>query len=166
MENALIEMLVKAKTTQKGWMCRVLGITLTILCVFVMLIVGPLGLLLAFLFGYLTYKVWQLTDIEYEYSYFGGEVTIDKIMGQEKRKRMIEFALNECEAAGYEDSEKLAYYKNNKFEVLDLTTGEAGHRRFLAVLCKDGKQRKIYFEPDEKMVQAMKNIAPNIVSVR
>ena len=86
MDEIFIERIVKRKVDIKGMLLRVLAVVLTVLSLCTILFLGMLGLTLTILFAYLTYLVWAYTSVEYEYSFLNTELTIEKIMGQRKRK--------------------------------------------------------------------------------
>ena len=86
MDEIFVERIVKRKVDIKGMLLRVLAVILTVLSLCTILFLGMLGVTLTILFAYLTYLVWAYTSVEYEYSFLNTELTIEKIMGQRKRK--------------------------------------------------------------------------------
>ena len=97
MDEIFVERIVKRKVDIKGMLLRVLAVVLTVLSLCTILFLGMLGVTLTILFAYLTYLVWAYTSVEYEYSFLNTELTIEKIMGQRKRKQVDEFDIQQAE---------------------------------------------------------------------
>ena len=95
MDEIFVERIVKRKIDIKGMLLRVLAVVLTVLSLCTILFLGMLGVTLTILFAYLTYLVWAYTSVEYEYSFLNTELTIEKIMGQRKRKHVDEFDIKQ-----------------------------------------------------------------------
>ena len=86
MDEVFVEQIVKRRISISGILLRMLFIFLTLAGLMSMMILGMLGFTIAILLGYATYLVWAYTSVEYEYSFLNGELSVDKIIGQRKRK--------------------------------------------------------------------------------
>ena len=86
MDEVFVEQIVKKKISISGILMRAIAIIFVLAGIFSMLIIGALGLTITALLIYVTYIIWGYTSVEYEYSFLNGELSIDKIMGQRKRK--------------------------------------------------------------------------------
>lgn len=98
---------------------------------------------------------------EYEYIFCDGQLDFDKIMSGSKRKNMLQVDFEQVECVAPEDSHSAQGFHDAK--VLDFSSREQGHRKYV-ILCKVKEERtKIYFEPSEKMISAMQAKAPRKV---
>ena len=165
METGVVEQIIKVEKTTKDYLIRALFIALTIISFLSIFVVASWGLLICVIFGFLTYLAFQRTDLEYEYSFFDGEITVDKIMSKAKRKRLTEFDLKDCEGAGYEDSQRLGQISYGQVKVMDLTSHRKGNqeRKFIIFLNRNGQHVRVETEFNEKMAKALQSKAPNKV---
>lgn len=97
-------------------------------------------------------------NVEYEYSVTNGAFDIDKIINQKKRKRLF--------SAECKDIEIMAKVKSSKFDqsiaaapltIKAVSTMDSPDAYF-AVINSNGKKTVVYFEPNEKMLKAIKTI--------
>ena len=91
----LVECIVNSRLTMKAYFGRCLSVALGILMVIVTYVAAlkvPYGIPVVLLFdlaaGFVIYFVFRNTNVEFEYDYFGGELTVDKILNRAKRKRL------------------------------------------------------------------------------
>ena len=143
MDEIFIERIVKRKVDIKGMLLRVLAVVLTVLSLCTILFLGMLGLTLTILFAYLTYLVWAYTSVEYEYSFLNTELTIEKIMGQRKRKHVDEFDIKQAE--------------------IDYSTGYGSSDLYSMITNTDKGAVQVLFNADEKLIEAMRHMRPSIV---
>ena len=124
--------------------------------------VGILGLIIGAVFGVLAYVVSMKADIEYEYLYLDREISIDRISGRSKRKRIATYEVDRIEILAPIKSYHLDNYKNRQTQVKDYSSGieEQPDKRF--VFYYEGNL-KVIFEPSEEFVKAVRNIAPRKV---
>ena len=158
------EYLVKKKPTVLDAVIKYGLIILTVLAALAGLFVSPVILVLAVIFGVVSYLVIPKTDIEYEYLFVNGELDIDMVMAKTKRKKVNTFDLREADLIAPVNSQRMAYYNNNsKLKILDYSSGDESHRRFAVIIRADGDTCKVILEPDDTMAQAIKNSAPSKV---
>lgn len=159
MSDMYVECLVKAKQSTVGKFFKTLLIMLTVVFGFFTL----LGIVVAFVVAVLTgvgaYFVNLYTDIEYEYLYVDKELTIDKILGKTKRKRVGVFQLDRVEVMAPIHSYHLDNYKNRQIKEMDYSIGEELKPDLRYALYYEGGQ-KLILSPSEDLVKVMKNVAP------
>lgn len=162
MNETYVEVLVKRKTPAYMKFLKVLTIMLAV-CFFV---IGTMGIFLALIIGVVigiaAYFIYMNAEVEYEYLYMDRELVVDKIMARSKRKRIATFDMNKVEIMAPMNSYRLDNYKNRQGEAADYSTGEEKQPDTRYVFFYDGKQ-KVVFEPDQRMVKAIQNIAPHKV---
>ncbi|MCM1191557.1 MAG: hypothetical protein NC123_09180 [Butyrivibrio sp.] len=163
MSEAYIECLVKAKTSTLGKFFKVLLYLLTaVLLVLMFLTMNMLLFLLAVAAGIGAYFVGMYTDLEYEYLYLDKELTIDKVMGKTKRKRVAVYQLERMEIFAPIKSYHLDNYKNRQVKDKDYSIGYEEQPDLRYAMYYEGGERLI-LSPSPELVKIMKNAAPRKV---
>lgn len=162
MSEVFVERIIKRKISFKGMMLRLLSIILVLLGVFSIFILGLLGMTITAVLIYVSYLCWAYTNIEYEYSFLNGELTIDKIMGERKRRHVAEFNIKEAEIVAPSLSDDIVRASHNAV-IKDFSSGHDTKNMYSMIIAgKDGRSQ-VVFEPDENMIEAMYHVRPNIV---
>jgi hypothetical protein len=110
-------------------------------------------------FGFMAFLCNLNSNIEYEYQYCEKEVTVDKILNKNSRKRVGKFETERMEAFGPINSYHLDEFKNKNYQVLDFSDGEVHQPDTRYALYYDGRQ-KLIMNPDERLVAAVYQVAP------
>ena len=105
-------------------------------------------------------------NVEFEYLYLQRSLSIDRIFSKEKRKKAAEYDLDKMEIFAEEGAWQLDQYKNMTLKTLDFTSGYPDRRRFVMVIREGGEGLKVLLEPDQKIVDAIKQIYPSKVFVK
>lgn len=163
--DTYVEWLVKRKNTASGMILKGACIGLTVASVLGMFVLGTVSLILAFIFGGLTCFVFGRTQVEYEYLYLDREISVDKIMGQSKRKRVAKFQLEKMEIFAPYRSHQLDSYRNRGLKVEDYSSRveKQPDERYIMVYSDEGNTKLVVFEPNDVMVKAIKTVAPRKV---
>ncbi len=162
MGDVFVERIVKRKVSPKGLMFRVLAVLLTVISFFSVLFLGMLGITLTILVLYGAYTVWSYTNVEYEYSFVNTELSVDKILGQRKRKHIADIDIKEAEIIAPANSSEITG-RANSLNVLDYSTGYESNDLYAMIASTDKGMAKILFNADEKMIDAMRHVRPSIV---
>lgn len=165
MDEVFVEHIIKRKTTASTVMLRAGSILLTIVLFFLTILsgLGILSLTLLALMIYGVYMLFAMTSIEYEYSLLNGEMTIDRIAGQRKRKRVGVFELKDAEIIADANSEEILRRVHQNMKVCDFSSGDKNNRAYAVILSKPEGVTEVIFEPSEKMLNAMHRVRPSIV---
>jgi hypothetical protein len=123
-----------------------------------------IGIFLAAGIVYLGYRLIQARNVEFEYIVTNGELDIDRIVAQRKRKRIF--------SASCKEFEVLAPVKSNSFSQsvqsiknrIDATSSLDSPNAYFATLSYKGEKTVILFEPDEKMLNNFKIFIPRKIS--
>ncbi len=106
------------------------------------------------------------TNVEYEYSLSNGELTIDAIYGQSKRKTLVSVVLREnleiMAPAKSEHKSELTRTVQKEYDVA--SQKDAPNAWFMMIKGKEGLVR-VLFEPDERLINSMRKCAPHKVKV-
>lgn len=107
------------------------------------------------------YYLSKSLNIEYEYIFTGGELSVDKVIDQQRRKNVLTVDLQSVELVAKYESGPMASYRNNQeLKVTDYSSGKDPENAY-ALVCTGGETRGIYlFDPNEKMLKMMRNYAP------
>lgn len=165
MNDTYCELIVKRKMSNKALLCRFLAVAATTIAIlFGMLVFNIYGLIAGFFLIWLDIVIFRNTDTEYEYQFISGELDIDIIYGKLKRKRAKRFDMRKIEVMAPLNSDKLSSYNNSNVKVVDYSSGYMDRKKFAFVIpTEEGNVLKVIIEPSEKMVEAIKYIAPSKV---
>lgn len=157
-----VECLVTTKPSVLMKFLKTLFIMLTVVFMFL----GLLGIFVAFIIGLVcaavSYFVAMQTNIEYEYLYLDKEITVDKIMGQSRRKRVATYEVERIEILAPLNSWHLDNYKNREGKVTDFSSKILKQPETRYLFFYDGSS-KVIIEPSEEFVKAIYNVAPRKV---
>ena len=97
---------------------------------------------------------------EYEYVFCDGQVDFDRISGGARRKTMLRVDFEKLVVIAPKNSHALDGYRHNGVVVKDFSSLEENAKVYGMVVTGGEQQTMIYFEPNEKMLAAMKQKAP------
>jgi hypothetical protein len=112
---------------------------------------------------YLAYILVTMLNIEYEYAVTNGDLDIDKIVNQRKRKRMYSGNCKDFELVAKVNSR---HYTKNIQEcknIKDFSSRSKNAEVWFISLREEGKQTVILFEPDQKMIDNFRTFIPRKV---
>ena len=163
MNDSYKELLVKKEQGMKDKLLRVVCVIPTIFFGLLTLLTGNVILFaVALAFGVLDYFVFQWTDIEFEYLYLDKEISVDKIMAKNKRKRVVTLSVEKMEILAPEKSHELDSYRRREVKAVDYSAGRDLPGQKLYVMYYEGNQ-KYLLNLDEDFVKTVKGIAPRKV---
>lgn len=164
MNEILIEQLVKRKKTTSTMAIKAAAIFVTVIIFACTLIFPPalfIGLVAAFADGYF----FKMLDLEYEFVYMKGAFDVDKIMGKERRKRIQSFDMSLLEIVAPINSHLLGAFNDHNCKVINYTSLEPNTKVYAMVIHKGNELLKILFEPNEEILNAMKQEAPRKINL-
>lgn len=162
MDEVFVEQILKRKITISGVLLRILSIFIVLIGLMSIMWLQMLGFTLTVLLAYGAYMIWVYTSLEYEYSFLNGELTIDKIMGQRKRKSMASYDIKEAEVIAPVMSEQIIRASMNAI-VKDFSSGSKNGDVYAMIINNASGKAKVLFEPNEKVLEAMRHVRPAIV---
>ena len=161
MGDTFVEQIVKKKLNGKDYMIM-LGLSLAAAVVLFLAVaflgsyIGiPMLIMLAVGIFYGYYKLITMRNLEFEYSFTNGDLTIDKIINRQRRKRLTSFDVTTVEEMGKYDAAKLEHRNFDKR--MFVGTDESGKNCWY-VACRGPKTGHLLlvFEPEERVLEAMK----------
>ncbi len=103
----------------------------------------------------------KMRSIEYEYAFEDANLSIDRIISGKKRKHCMNFNINQAETiCPYRDFVSRA---QQKLKVYDFASARPDARVYVVHMRQFGENQEIIIEPDDAMLKAMKEAAPEIV---
>ncbi len=139
------------------------------LCICLAVVIALMGLVSSWVllvaaaaFGAAAFFLYRQIDLEYEYLYLDKEITIDKVFHASSRKRVATYQVDKLEILAPIKSYHLDEYRNRQLTVKDYSIGieEQPDLRYVAIF--EGSE-KLILSPNDKMVQAIKTVAPRKV---
>lgn len=125
----------------------------------------PAFLLVAFALGVGVYYLIQMFDIEYEYLYVNGELDFDKIYAKSRRKRMLSVQAEHLEMMAEKGSHHLDSLRHSQFKAYDFSSGDETHKIYEMYIRTETELLQILFEPNDNIIEAIRQISPRKVIV-
>ena len=158
-DDNYVEWLVKRKDPVYALPVKILMAVLCAVCAFfaIQTVFGVLFLIAA---GVGSYFVFLNLSVEYEYLFAEGGLSVDRIMGKARRKRVFDCEKEDVQAVAPADSFVLKEYERQEMKVKDYSSGVAGAKVYALIYQKGGENCKVLFEPNERMTAAMRRAYP------
>ena len=107
--------------------------------------------------------VADMWNLEYEYLYLDREISIDKILSKQKRKKVRTLELSKMEFICPKNSHQLDPYKARNVKTADFSSKDP-EARVWALLYKDQNSEEIILlEANDEMIKAIKSVYPRKV---
>lgn len=163
MNEAYAEWLVKRKTPVVSYIMNGIMVVVTLVCIFLALTTNIVGVIAMFLAGGATYLLMRNANVEFEYLYVTGQLSIDKIFGRSKRKKAWECSMDEIQIIAPAESYVLKDYENSNTKTMDFTSGQPGVKVYAVIANSKGQSTKALIEPNDKMLQCFRQSSPRKV---
>lgn len=122
-----------------------------------------IGLFLMVGLVYLAYRLITSRNVEFEYVVTNGELDIDKIISQRKRKRIFSASCKEFDIIARVKSNSFSQSVQSIKNRIDASSSVDSPEAFFATLNYKGEKTLVIFEPDEKMLNNFKFFIPRKV---
>ncbi|MDD7738655.1 MAG: DUF6106 family protein [Fusicatenibacter sp.] len=166
MSDLYTEVMVSKKPTGKDKAIKFVMIFFTVIFAVAGIIMTPIALILALALGLADYFYLPRLSVEFEYLYVNGELDIDRIFSQSRRKRAASYELSNMEIMAPFSSHRLDSYKNNRsIKQVDYSSGirGEGHHPYGIVIPNQNALQLVIFEPNEVMIKDIRNRSPRKV---
>ena len=107
----------------------------------------------------IVWLTWRYTQVEYEYSFFSGELTVNRILGNRTRKNLTKVRINNFSEVFKANEANQSKIEAFAAENVIFAASEKGAENLWVALWDDtesGKRTALYFEPDEKAIKILK----------
>lgn len=159
-----IEQIVVVKQPQKAMLYKALMIVAC--CVSAIFVVYAIGVLSTAILVVLTFMLFRYYDAEYEYTYVEKNLDVDRIMARSSRKRLGSYDFSKMEIMAYAGHDKLGTYDRMNCKTYNYASGFNPDKEYIVYLNNNSEMVKLVFEPNEKMVEAIRKIDSRKVFVR
>jgi len=119
------------------------------------------GVFIALGIVYGIYYMFQRFDVEYEYVFTNGDLDIDKIFAKAKRKKGLAINVKQFEIMAAVKDKQYERQVERADKVLDFSKGQVLDSTYVAIFSKDGKRTKLIFDPNEVLLESIKQYIPN-----
>ena len=159
MNDTFYEQLIARKSTAWTWAVRILVVFAVLAIFFVGLpLVGGFAFILAAGLAFLAYYViFPRLNVEYEYDVANYDMGISIIYNKASRKEKFSFDIREVELIAPKGSPKL--YNVSSMKVHDFTSREDNAKVYGIVTSIGSQKVCLYLEPNEKILQSLKDWA-------
>jgi hypothetical protein len=157
MGDVFKEQIVKRQSTVKDSAIKVCLVVIVVLVAFIAFFVlhlGSFSVLIVFALGFGARFLMSYLNVEYEYVFTNGELDIDIIYDQARRKRMFSTNLKNTEMMAHIDDKAHEHTFNSAQATLDYSSGVSGPDTYVFLTVHEGKKTKVIIEPNEKMLKA------------
>ncbi len=166
MGDVFVEQIIKKRLSLGGLAIRIGAVFIVLISGVILIpLLLMLGITITVLLIYLAYLAFVYTSAEWEYSFVNGELTIDKILGKRKRKPGETYDIRKASLIAPANSEEVAEKSKFLTKIHYIGTTNTDNHYVIIIDDVDGVKGAllITFEPDEKMLEAMYNVRPNII---
>jgi len=161
MNTALYELLVIRQNQLKTRLLKALTITLIIVLSAIILVFLPTFLpAILIIVGVAYIFIFPRFNVEYEYTLLQQDFDIDVIYNKAKRKKANNFDLREAELIAPANSSRVAAFKTTK--TLDYSSQDPNMPAYAIIIPLDKNLNKILIQPDDKLIQLFRNVAPRV----
>ena len=164
MDEVFVEQIIKRRINASSLLLRIVSVLIVLLSLLMIGRLFMLGITISILLIYGTYLIWSYTSVEYEYSFLNGELSIDKILGQRKRKFVKSFEIKNAEVIAPIFSDEIKGRAGN-MKTIDLSSGYKSDKVYAMIINDGNRTTQVLLEPDENVLNAMHHVRPNIVKI-
>lgn len=121
-------------------------------------IIAPLLAFIPVTLWMLVFFTWRYTKVAYEYSFWSGELKVNRLLGERSRKKIVEVKIRELThvySSNADNREKIKKFSADT-EIFAASSNDA--ERLVVALWTDENNKKIalYFEADEKAMRILR----------
>ncbi len=158
------EYLVKCKMLPKNYLFIVLAVLAGLIITGAILLFIPGLLVLAIFAWFGVYFVIRLQKTEYEYIFTSGNLDIDQLSGDMRRKRKLEVEAETVQLIAPEKSESALAFAHGNYKDYDFSSHDPDSKyRYVIIGASKGENVRVLFEPNEKMLDNMWRFFPSKV---
>ena len=165
-KDVFIEHMIKRKPTYKSRFIRLIVWPAAGLLTFTLLVLVPESFqFIPFVMAAGCYGAWQLfirQSVEFEYILTNGELDVDRIVARRNRKRFLSVDCRRFEILAQCSSSVAGEMKSQRIvKRVDSSSSPKSENRWFAIFKgKDEKCTLLIFEPDQRMLDALKHVVP------
>lgn len=152
----------------KTGMRKVLNVVLFVASCVLLLLASFISPFLFFIPALLVVGIWVwqgfFANVEYEYTYYDGELRLARIMNKSRRKNLANVSMEDVLMIVPKGDRSVYKYENDKaLKYKDLTSGDASAKVYELIYKSEKGMCRYEFEPDEEMLDAIRVKYPRTV---
>ena len=160
MNEFLTEQLVKRRKTVVTTLKKI-GLLIVTVASPILGLMNPMFVWLTAILIGVDIFLFKRMNLEFEYIYYNGELDIDKIVNMQSRKRVFSTNTKDLEVLAPTGSVELHPYQ--RLKVMDYSTKNPADKSYEMVTVFKGEMVRVIFNPNEAILNGMKNMAPRKV---
>ncbi len=162
--DMFIEKIVrKRKSTIDILLLLLIVVAVLIASYLLLMLIPQFAMILIIALFYLAYILISKLNIEYEYALTNGDLDIDMIINQKKRKRLLSVNCKDFDIVAKVDSSQYTRDIKECKNIKDYTSRSKNAEVWFISMRKDGQATVILFEPLEKMIESFAVYIPRKV---
>ena len=158
------EYIIKKQPTVKDLVMRLGIIMAAIILSFILIVINSMlmgfGFILIVAVIYGAVFLFRKTKVEYEYILTNSILDIDKIFAKSSRKRAVSIDFKNVEAFG-----RASEAPTSPAKELDYSSNINDSNVFYFEFFKDGEKKRVFFQPNQKILDNLHKVAPKLVPV-
>ena len=123
-------------------------------------VIQSFSLLLIVAIGYIAYMFIKSRSIEYEYIVTNGDLDIDMIIAQKKRKRIFSGSCKDFDVVAKLTSGQYDHNTQSIKKRITAVSSMQSPEVYFVSTVKDGQKTLVFFEPHTKMIESFKKYIP------
>ena len=159
MNDVFKEQIVKRKKSGKDT-AKKFGLIAALFIIFfvTLVLVQAFAFIITVVAGFGAFWLMGMLNIEYEYVFTNGELDIDIIYNQNKRKRLYTGTVKDFDVMAHVDDKNHVRDFDGANETKDYSSGVTTNDTYAFLTSYKGKRLKIIFEPNEMMIKAIASV--------
>lgn len=162
--DIFIEKLVKKQKNSQDTLFIIGVVLATLIVLFVIIplipVVSNFWFFFVILFGFLAYYLIRSRNIEFEYSLTNSDLDVDKIIDQKRRKHLLSVDCKSFEIMAKVNSNKFTGNIKSIKNRIEAVSSMSSPDVYFAVFENGGTKTLLFFEPNEKMLEAISKYIP------
>jgi len=153
-----VEHMVKRKDSPL-WKAALAGaIVLTLILLFLALQYA-FALLLLLAMCAVVYVVWLFSNVEYEYTYFGGSFELDEVLNKSRRRKLVDTNASELILIAPKNSDSAKTEMGNA-KILDYSGMGPEDQKYAYIYVRNGQKYCMYIEGNEELIKQVRRNTP------
>lgn len=166
LSDILIEDIFEVKMTVKDMLIRSICVAIWPASILVTFMIPFAGILFLGIAAIMWFLVKPTTNVEYEYSYLNGELSIDIIYSKMRRKKWVTYDLRSAELVAPADSDSIKRHMHGKV-ITDYSSGFESDDEKTGIVLKGHKGAElILLKKNNRIINAIRDIKPMIVEYK
>lgn len=153
-----VEHMVKRKDSPLWKAAFVVAIALTLVSLFLALQYA-FALLLLLAMCALVYVVWLFSNVEYEYTYFGGGMELDEVLNKSRRRKLVDTNASELILVAPKNSDS-AKTEMSGAKIVDYSGMGPEELKYAYIYMRNGQKYCMYIEGSDELIKQIRRNTP------